>query len=99
MQFVSTLYGFLHELHEHEVALHDIEKKIIRPSILPLHRLQPTLHLLSRMQLFLQKLLHAHERDTFRLVRANWQARHSHLPTRLDPQWCSLCHASPCIYE
>ena len=94
-RYISQLQQFCKEINEQEVALLNVQEQFLRPPTLPLYRLNPTIQLLQRIRNWMNLLIHIHERDAHRELRAYYLDR---VPT-LDVNWCCRCRATPCLYD
>ena len=72
--YIPMLYDLCHEIQQEEVALVEIQRRLLPRHVLPIYRLQPAINLLSRLRVLLKRLIHTHHRDIMRLIRAEWQS-------------------------
>ena len=92
---LSQLNKFYEEITQQENALLILKQRFLVRPTLPLYRLRPTLKLLHKIKIFIHRLIHVHERDAHRQLRAYYLSR---VPG-LDVNWCCRCRATPCIYD
>ena len=61
--YIPTLYDLCHEIQQEEVALLEIQRRLLPCIVLPIYCLQPPINLLSRLRGLLKRLIHTHHRD------------------------------------
>ena len=94
-KYISQLQQFCKEINEQEAVLLNVQEQFLRPPRLPIYRLRPTIQLLQRIRNWMNLLIHIHERDAHRALRAYYL---DHVPS-LDVKWCCHCRATPCLYD
>jgi len=99
LHYMSKLCKYCDQIDGQEATLLNIQARFLPVPALPIYRLRPALELLSQIKAYFQFLLHTHQRDAMRLIRADWHAHHLHQKPNINLTWCCCCHASPCIYD
>lgn len=99
MQYLNTLADFCKQIKEQQASLQQIEARFQSTSNIPLNLIHPTIKLLSEIRVFLQRMIHMHERDTMRKIRKDLVSSHHCLAQYINITWCYLCPGPSCIYD